>query len=580
MIEKKLKALIREAVSGAAADLGAEPPVEIELIRPPQKRFGDFSTNVAMAWGARLKRNPGEVAAAIVHQMPKADFLSSAEVAPPGFINFHVVHLWLYDVLREVVARGDSFGLLDPTGERAQVEFVSANPTGPLHVGHARNTALGDAIASILEAAGFGVEREYYWNDSGTQMELLGQSVEARYLARFGVPAEVPENGYHGEYVDDVAAQIAEEVGDRFVHEEPEARRKWFVEESRRRMIEWIRSTLDRFGVHFDSWFSEAYLEQSGAVEEAVKLLRQKGFAYDADGAVWFRSTEFGDDKDRVLIRSNGAPTYFAKDVAYLRDKFGRGFDRLVYVWGADHHGDVVRVRGAAQALGYDPEAMEFVLYQFVSLYRGGQPVKMSKRAGDLITLDELLDEVGADAARYALLARSSDSPINFDIEEVSRQSLENPVYYVQYAHARIASIIRHASERGIDLAPIDSVDLERLDAEAELDLLRKISELPEEVEVAANLRAPYRLARYVEDLAALFHRFYTECRVVTDDAALTQARLWLCVAAKQAIANVLGLLGVSAPEAMERVDEDTEATDDSGVTERSGAAEGSGTGA
>ncbi len=556
MIEKKLKALIREALAAAAPELGGDPPEEIELTRPPQKRFGDFSTNVAIQWASRLKRNPGEVAAMIVHHMPKADFISSVEVAGIGFINFHVVHVWLYDVLLEVISRGEAYGRLDPIGQRAQVEFVSANPTGPLHVGHARNCVLGDAIASVLEAAGYGVEREYYWNDSGTQMELLGQSVEARYLERFGVPAEVPDGGYHGEYVGDVAGSIAEEVGDRFVHEDSAARRAWFVEESRRRMIEWIRSTLDRFGVHFDSWFSEATLEESGAVEEAVELLRKAGFAYDADGAVWFRSTAFGDDKDRVLIRSNGAPTYFAKDVAYVRDKFGRGFDHLVYVWGADHHGDVVRVRGAAQALGYDPEAMEFVLYQFVSLYRGGQPVKMSKRSGDLITLDELLDEVGADAARYTLLARSSDSPINFDIEEVSRQSLENPVYYVQYAHARIASIVRHATEQGIEAAPIEGVDLERLDAEAELDLLRRVSELPEEVEVAANLRAPYRLAKYVEDLAALFHRFYTECRVVTDDAGLTQARLWLCLGAKQAIANVLELLGVSAPEVMKRVDE------------------------
>jgi len=556
MIEKKLKALIREALAAAAPELGGDPPEEIELTRPPQKRFGDFSTNVAIRWASMLKRNPAEVAAAVVHHMPKADFISSVEVAGIGFINFHVVHVWLYDVLLEVISRGEAYGRLDPIGQRAQVEFVSANPTGPLHVGHARNCVLGDAIASVLEAAGYGVEREYYWNDSGTQMELLGQSVEARYLERFGVPAEVPDGGYHGEYVGDVAGSIAEEVGDRFVHEDSAARRAWFVEESRRRMIEWIRSTLDRFGVQFDSWFSEATLEESGAVDEAVELLRKEGFAYDADGAVWFRSTAFGDDKDRVLIRSNGAPTYFAKDVAYVRDKFGRGFDHLVYVWGADHHGDVVRVRGAAQALGYDPEAMEFVLYQFVSLYRGGQPVKMSKRSGDLITLDELLDEVGADAARYTLLARSSDSPINFDIEEVSRQSLENPVYYVQYAHARIASIVRHATEQGIEAAPIEGVDLERLDAEAELDLLRRVSELPEEVEVAANLRAPYRLAKYVEDLAALFHRFYTECRVVTDDAGLTQARLWLCLGAKQAIANVLELLGVSAPEVMKRVDE------------------------
>jgi arginyl-tRNA synthetase len=388
-------------------------------------------------------------------------------------------------------------------------------------------------------------------------MDLLGESVEARYLTRFGVETQVPENGYQGEYVDELAGEIAGEVGDRYVRDAPEARRAWFVEQSRERMIAWIRATLDRFGVRFDTWFSEATLEESGGIDEAVKLLREAGYAYDADGAVWFRSTAFGDDKDRVLIRGTGAPTYFAKDVAYLRDKFGRGFDRLVYVWGADHHGDVTRVRGAAQALGYDPDAMEFVLYQFVSLFRAGEAVKMSKRAGDLITLDELLDEVGPDAARYTLLSRSSDSPIDFDIEVVTRQTMDNPVYYVQYAHARIASLLRVAAERGVRLPPWPEVDLNVLTEPAELDLLRELSEFPDTVSAAAAGLTPHRLAHYTESVGAAFHRFYNECRVIGDEAALTHARLWLSAAAKQVIGSALGLLGVHAPESMERLDQD-----------------------
>ena len=388
-------------------------------------------------------------------------------------------------------------------------------------------------------------------------MDLLGESVEARYLERFGVAAAVPEGGYQGDYVRDVAEQIAGAEGDRLVHEPEEARRAWFVEESRRRMIEWIRATLDRFGVHFDSWFSEATLEEGGAIDESVKLLREAGVAYDAEGAVWFRSTEFGDDKDRVLIRGTGAPTYFAKDVAYLRNKFARGFDRLVYVWGADHHGDVARMRGAARALGYDVDAIAFVLYQFVTLYRAGQEVKMSKRSGDLITLDELLDEVGPDAARYTLLMRSSDSAIDFDIEVVTRQTMDNPVYYVQYAHARIASLLRVAEERGVVLPPWRDVDLNVLTEPAELDLIRALSELPETVGLAAESLTPHRLARYTEEVAAAFHRFYNDSRVIGGETGVTHARLWLSAAAKQVIGTALALLGVHAPESMERLDSD-----------------------
>jgi arginyl-tRNA synthetase len=560
MVREDLIGALSQAAGAAADSLGLDPAglAAPELERPRQKEHGDWATNLALVLAPKAGRPPREVAEALVAAFPSTEVVESLEVAGPGFINIRLRPVWLHDVLREVLEEGAAYGRRrTPRGQRVQVEFVSANPTGPLHVGHARNTVLGDAIASILEADGYGVEREYYWNDTGTQMELLGESVEARYLTRFGLDTPVPENGYQGEYVDDVAGAIADDVGDRYVHEAPEARRVWFVEESRRRMIEWIRRTLDRFGVHFDSWFSEAALEESGGIDEAVKLLREGGFAYDAEGAVWFRSTAFGDDKDRVLVRGTGAPTYFAKDVAYLRDKFARGFDRLVYVWGADHHGDVVRVRGAAQALGYDPDAMEFVLYQFVSLYRSGEAVKMSKRAGDLITLDELLDEVGPDAARYTLLSRSSDSPIDFDIEVVTRQTMDNPVYYVQYAHARIASLLRVAAERGVHLPPWQEVDLNVLAEPAELDLLRELSEFPDTVSAAAAGLTPHRLAHYTESVGAAFHRFYNECRVIGDEVGLTHARLWLSAAAKQVIGTALGFLGVHAPESMERLDQE-----------------------
>lgn len=551
MIEGRLSVLVREALDG----LGLSDVDLAHDVTKPKKEFGDFSSNVALVLGSRLGRNPRELAQAIVDHLPDSDLVERAEVAGPGFINFFVADAWLFDLLREVVRRGADYGRVAPTGRSVQVEYVSANPTGPLHIGHARNAVVGDAIANVLDAAGWRVEREYYFNDAGRQMELFGASVEARYLELLGRPAEIPEGGYHGAYLVDVASDIVGEFGGSLADLPPDERLARLLHEGARRVLEGIKATLDRFRVHFDVYFHERQLHVSGEIDQAVKRLREAGYAYDSEGAVFFRATAFGDDKDRVLIRSNGAPTYFAADCAYLIDKFSRGFERLIYVWGADHHGDVARVKGAAQAMGYDPNTVEMILYQFVSLYRGGEVVRMSKRAGDIVTLDELLEEVGTDAVRFTLLSRSNDSPLDFDIEVVKEQSLENPVYYVQYGHARIASILRHAAERGVAMHPIDEVDLSVLGSEAELDLLRLIAELPAEVEQAAELRAPHRLTHHAQGLAGRFHRFYTECRVVTDDDALTQARLWLCTAAQQATANVLALLGVSAPESMERDD-------------------------
>jgi arginyl-tRNA synthetase len=563
VIEERLATLVADALASAAPALGLEPPFpEPELQRPRRKGFGDFTTNVAMVAASGAAADPREVAAAILDHLPAAPFLAKAEVAGPGFINLWTTDEWLHDVLRRIVAEAGRYGAGERTGERVQVEFVSANPTGPLTIGHARNAAIGDALARLLTFAGHEVEREYYFNDAGGQMDRFGASVEARYLQLLGRDAEVPEDGYHGEYVTDLARDIIEREGAGLADLPPDERLVRLRSEGARRAMEQIRATLKRFGVTFDTYFLEASLAEQGEIARAIDRLRERGYVYEADGASWFRSTDFGDDKDRVVIRSDGTHTYFGADVAYVLDKFGRGFDHLVYVWGADHHGDIARVRGAATALGLDVERVEIVLYQFVSFLRGGEPVKMSKRAGTFVSLDELIDEVGTDAARFHLLLFSNDRPMNFDIADVARQTLDNPVYYVQYGHARIASILRKARGEGVELLPVEQADLGLLSSESEQDLLRSLADVPGVIANAAELRAPHRLTHAAQDLAATFHRFYTECRVVSDDAAVSQARLWLSFATKQLLANLLGLIGVSAPESMERL----ETGDDAGA--------------
>jgi arginyl-tRNA synthetase len=554
MIEDALADLLRSALAVAGLDLDGAPP-EIVLSKPKQKEHGDFATNLALAIAKRVGKPPREVADLIVENLPPSDVVETAEVAGPGFINFRVRDDWLYAAVREIAADGAAYGRAEPNGRRVQIEFVSANPTGPLTLGHARNAAIGDALARLFDVTGWTVEREYYFNDAGGQMDRFGASVEARYLHRVGRDADVPEDGYHGAYVGELAEDIFRTEGPGLADLPLEERLVRIREEAVRRVLPQIRSTLDRFGVRFDVFTSERTLAERGEITAAVERLREADLAYDAEGATWFRSTRFGDDKDRVLIRSTSRHTYFAADCAYVIDKFSRGFDHVVYVWGADHHGDVARVRGAAVALGYDPSALEFVVHQWVSFVRGGVAVPMSKRAGTFITLDELIDEVGTDAARFHLLMFSNDATMNFDIEAVKRQSLDNPVYYVQYGHARIASILRKAAERGVELGPIEHADLSLLSHEAELELLRALADVTREIRTAAELRAPHRLTHAAQDLAARFHRFYTDCPVLSEDAALTQARLWLCTATKQVVANLLGLLGVSAPESMERAE-------------------------
>ena len=557
MIERRLGALVAEGIAVAASVLGLDPPYPEPAFAPPkQKAHGDFATNVALQLASRAGRNPREVAEAILAALPSADFVEKAEVAGPGFLNFWVTDDWLHAVIREIAFRGPAYGRAEPNGKRIQVEFVSANPTGPLHIGHARNATLGDAIARLLGAAGWEVEREFYWNDAGGQMDRFGASVEARYLQLAGREAEVPEDGYHGDYIGELARDILETHGPGLADLTPEERFARLREEGAVRVLGWTRNTLERFGVRFDSFFSERSLIERGEIAAAVEQLRDAGAVYEAEGAVWFRSTAFGDDKDRPLIRGTGLHTYFAADCAYIIDKFSRGFDHVIYVWGADHHGNVARVKGAATALGYDPEALEIVIYQWVAFLRNGEPVPMSKRSGTFVTLDQLIDEVGADAARFHLLLFSNDHTMNFDIETVKQQTMENPVYYVQYGHARIASILRKAAEQGIELVPIGGVDLSLLSTEAEGELMKSLADVPAEIRAAADHRAPHRLTHEAQELASRFHRFYTDCIVISGDPELTQARLWLCSATKQVIANLLGLLGVSAPESMERVDD------------------------
>ena len=555
MIEDELQAWFRSGLEAAASELGLDGELpEPEVMEPRQKEHGDFATNIALAVSSRIAASPRTVAEAIVAALPPAPFVRKVEIAGPGFINVFLTEGWLHDVLRRIAAEGTSYGTAPRTQQRVQVEFVSANPTGPLHVGHARNAVLGDTIARLLDAAGWIVEREYYYNDAGGQMDRFGASVDASYLTHLGRPTEVPEDGYHGAYIDDLGRELAEREPS-WAALPDEERLAVVRAAAAERVLGWIDATLARFNVRFDSYVSEAALERKGEIAQAIERLRAAGLAYEAEGAVWFRSTEFGDDKDRVLIRSDGRHTYFGADCAYVIDKFARGFDHLIYVWGADHHGDIARVRGAAQGLGFDPDAVEIVIYQWVSFLRGGEPVPMSKRAGTFVSLDELIDEVGTDAARFHLLLFGNDHTMRFDIEAVKRRSMDNPVYYVQYGHARIASILRTARDAGVTLRPIDEVDVSILVEPAEIELLKALADVPALIAKAATLRAPHRVAHASQDLAARFHRFYTECRVVSDDAARTQARLWLCRASGTVLANLLGILGVSAPERMDRVE-------------------------
>ena len=540
---------LQTAIDTGKLPEGSYPEVALEV--PPQKEFGDFATNIAMQSARVAHRSPRDIATILVETL-QGSWLEKAEIAGAGFINLFLRKQVLFTSLADILAAGETYGTAPLRPEdTVQVEFVSANPTGPLHVGHGRGAAYGSSLVNLLRAAGYQVEAEYYINDAGNQMDNLAASVNARYFELLGLPAEIPENGYHGQDIVETAKAILEQDGDRYVHMPEAERLAAFKERAYEEKLKALKRDLEVFHVYYDRWFSERTLHPQ-AIQAACDVLRKRGTVYDKDGAVWLRSTEYGDDKDRVVIRENGVPTYFAADIAYHKDKYERGFKALINIWGADHHGYVARVKAAMSALGYDTKRLEVLLLQMVSLFRDGKPVKMSKRTGQAITLNELIEEVGVDAARYFFIMRSLDTQLDFDLDLATSHSNENPVYYIQYAHARIFSIYRQAQEAGIEIPQAgDDITWDTLQQDIELELIKKMAVFPEEVQRAAIAREPHRIAHYAYELAGLFHAFYNHCRIIQEDRALAVARLALVTAVRITIANSLAMLGISAPRKM-----------------------------
>ncbi|MBU1184429.1 MAG: arginine--tRNA ligase [Proteobacteria bacterium] len=554
-MKKVLVALLERAIrAGVEAGLlpaTAPPSIEVELTKDPG--HGDYASNVAMILASQVRKNPREIAGVLLQRIEDTEgFLEKIEIAGPGFMNFFIREGVLNRFLVDVEREGERYGSSDlGKGGRVQVEFVSANPTGPLHIGHARGAVVGDVMANILAAVGYRVSREYYINDTGNQMNNLGQSVFLRYRELLGEKIEFPEGCYRGDYIRDLAAELLKRDGKRYLDMDAEEVIRLFTDYAGSAILGGIKEDLRAFGVVFDLYFSERELYREDGVGMLLQALQDKGFIYREGDALWFRTTAFGDEKDRVVIRQNGAPTYFAADIAYHRNKFLRGFETVIDIWGADHHGYIPRMSAAVQALGYEKEALKVILVQLVNLLREGKPVAMSTRSGEFVTLREVVDEVGKDAARYNFLMRRSDSHLDFDLELAKRQSNENPVYYVQYAHARICSIIRMAAERGIEMPAFGQADPGLLKLPEEIDLIKTITRFPEVVEGAALTLEPHRLTFYLNDLAAGFHSYYNKNKVISDDGALTAARLFLVKSVLTVLKNALKMLGVSAPEKM-----------------------------
>jgi arginyl-tRNA synthetase len=558
-----LKSLVADALHRAllAASAAGHVPVEappvpgVEVPRDPS--HGDYATNVAMVLARAARTAPLKLAEAIVGHLEVGGPIASATVAAPGFINVRLSDAWLQRNLLAIAHEGSAYGRSNVGGgERVLLEYVSANPTGPLHVGHGRWAAIGSGLANLLEAAGYGVHQEFYVNDAGNQMQLLGRSLEVRMRQHLGQEATMPEDGYHGHYMAEVARAALTELG-QGVLDLPETERvARLTDFARDHLLAQQQATLAAMRTRFDAFFSERTLHAEGRVEEALEAMVRTGHLYEQDGARWLRSTSFGDDKDRVVVRDNGQPTYLAADIAYHWDKLRRGYTRLINILGADHHGYVSRLSASVQALGGQPDTLECIIGQMVNLFRDGEPVRMSKRSGEMVTLQEVIDEVGADAARYFLLMRSTDTTLDFDLGLAVRETADNPVFYVQYAHARICSILRMAAqEHGeASVAPeaLAAADMARLVAPDERQLMLKLASFPDEVAAAALAREPYRLPRYAQELATAFHQFYASCRVLTDDTALMTARLALIAATRVVLRNALeDLIGVSAPERM-----------------------------
>lgn len=557
--------LVSEALEQAlqSGDLKLESLPDAAVERPRDASHGDWATTVALRCAKEAGVAPREIAQLIANYIQQTDDVESVEIAGPGFVNIKLSHAALHRMVREIREQDRAYASSNTgEGRRVQVEFVSANPVGPMHVGHGRWAALGDSMARVLAHTGWDVSREFYINDAGVQMDVFAQSVSARYLEICGAPSEFPEEGYRGAYIKDIAQEIYDAEGDTWVSASPADRELHFKERSYKQVLAHVERVLRNFGVEFDVWFSERTLhalnsEGTTAIEQAIQALRDAGYIYEHEGALWFRSTDFKDDKDRVLVKADGSYTYFAADIAYHKDKYDRGFDRVINIWGADHHGYVARMKGACAALGHEGK-LDIVIGQLVNLFRSGQAVRMSKRTGEMVTFEELVGDVGADAARYWFLRRSTDQQVDFDIDLAREQSSDNPIYYVQYAHARICSIIRKAYGAD-DVALADDLsmqiamdtDLSALADDAELALIRKLSELPDVVELAARDLAPYKLTHYAEDLAATFHQFYAQCRVMHDDACVAAGRLYLVDATRRVLRCVFDLLGIDAPERM-----------------------------
>ena len=539
---------IEKTAKGGALDSTELPPL---LLEPPKQReFGDLATNVAMLWAKTAKKPPRLIAETILKNLEDPDgILARREIAGPGFLNFAFAPKFYYQRLRELAA-GKEAALDLGHGAKVQVEFASVNPTGPLHVGHGRVAVIGDVLARLHEATGFKVEREYYVNDVGKQMENLGLSLYARYRESFGEKIDFPEDGYPGDYVKELAAEVKQKDGDKFLNESKEAAVDFFRQFGGESLLGTIRGQLGEFGIQFDSFFSERALRERSEVTRSMDLLRARGLLYSQDGAQWFKSTEFGDDKDRTVIKSDGELTYFASDIAYHRNKFERRFAKLINVWGADHHGYVPRLKAALRGLGYDPEVLQVVLVQMVQLTRGGEPVRMGKRTGEFVSLEEVLEEVGRDAARFFFLMRKSDSHLDFDLDLAKRQSSDNPVFYVQYAHARVASIFEQALKNGVAWNPSqrEIVPVERLELAEELELIRKMIQFNDVLEESVRELEPHRIVFYLLDLAGEFHRYYNRVRVISEDEDLSRARLLLVENTQKTIRRGLEILGVDAP--------------------------------
>lgn len=540
---------LQEAQEKGEITLSTVPPIPLEV--PPKGAPGDLATALAMTIASLEKRSPREIAEVIVKNIRDPQgIIDRVEIAGPGYINFVIKQEYWCGVLREILRKGTEYGRSNiGKGQRVLIEFVSANPTGPLHVGHGRGAAVGNALANLLESAGYDVQREYYVNDAGRQMKLLGLSVYTKYQQRFGTPLPFPEGGYRGDYIDDIVEEIINEEGERYRGRPEDECVDAFTTRAYQQITQGIEVDLQDFGIRLDNWVKESELFEQGKVMMAVRDLEGKGDIYTRDGATWFRSSAYGDEKDRVVIKQDGECTYLASDIAYHKDKLERGFDLLVNIWGADHHGYVPRMEAVVQALGYRREVMRIILVQMVNLLREGHPVSMSKRSGEFIALREVVDEVGSDAALFIFLTRRPDSHLDFDLEVVKKQSSENPVYYVQYAHARLSSVKREAEARGI-VVPRE-VDLSPLILPEEILLMRECARYPDLIEEAAISLEPHRVTFYLQDLAALLHNYYYKHRILSENLPVTYARVVLAEGVRIIIANALRILGVSAPDVM-----------------------------